>query len=161
MREENQLPQTTTPPSQTSPSQQEAQGTASRKWAWLAALAAVVLVGGLIALTVYLLSPDAPTARIRDVFIVLLALEGMLIGVALVVLLVQIAVLINLLQNEVRPILDSTTKTVNVLQGTVAFLSNHMVEPVIKLNETVAALSSVASALNLVRGRKRKSTKGE
>jgi hypothetical protein len=77
------------------------------------------------------------------------------------VLVVQIAVLINLLQNEVRPILDSTTRTVTVLQGTVEFLSKRVAEPVIKLNETVAALSSVAGALKLVRGRKRKPEKGE
>ena len=158
MRPEKQIPENTAPETAASP---ENQGQLSRKWVWIAVAVVVLLLAGLIALTVYLLSPNAPTTRIRDVVIVLLALEGMLIGLALVVLLVQIAVLINLLQNEVRPILDSTTKTVNVLQGTVAFLSNHMVEPVIKLNETVAALSSIAGALNLVRGRKRKSTKGE
>ena len=158
MESEKQSSETVTPEL---PSPVEAQPQSSRKWIWVVAVAVVVLIGGMIALAAYLLTPGAPTARIRDIFIVLLAVEGMLIGLALVVLLVQVAVLINLLQNEVRPILDSTTKTVNVLQGTVAFLSNHMVEPVIKLNETVAALNSVAGALNLVRGRKRKSTKGE
>jgi len=158
MQPEKQFSETPTPGSATT---EENQIQLNRKWIWGGVAVVVLLLAGLIALTVYLLSPGAPTTRIRDVVIVLLALEGMLIGLALVVLLIQIAVLINLLQNEVRPILDSTTKTVNVLQGTVAFLSNHMVEPVIKLNETVAALSSVAGALNLVRGRKRKSTKGE
>ncbi len=138
-----------------------AQPKASRKWVWFAVAAVVVLLGGTVALVVYLLSPNAPTTRIRDIFIVLLALEGMLIGLALVVLLVQLAVLINLFQKEVRPILDSTTETVNVLQGTAAFLSDRVVEPVIKLNETVAALSSIMGALNFVRGRKRNPTKGE
>ena len=158
MRPEKQISENAIPEAAAS---QENQGQLSRKWVWAAVAVVVLLLAGTIALTVYLLSPNAPTTRIRDVVIVLLALEGMLIGLALVVLLVQIAVLINLLQNEVRPILDSTTKTVNVLQGTVAFLSNHMEEPVIKLNETVAALNSVAGALKFVRGRKRKSTKGE
>ncbi len=133
----------------------------NRKWVWAAIAGVVVGVGLFVAALVYLLSPGAPTARIRDIFIILLALEGLLIGVALLVLVVQIAVLINLLQNEVRPILDSTTRTVTVLQGTVEFLSKRAAEPVIKLNETVAALSSVAGALNLVRGRKRKPKKGE
>jgi len=158
MQPEKQFSETPTPGSTTT---EENQIQLNRKWIWGGVAVVVLLLAGLIALTVYLLSPGAPTTRIRDVVIVLLALEGMLIGLALVVLLIQIAVLINLLQNEVRPILDSTTKTVNVLQGTVAFLSNHMVEPVIKLNETVAALNSVAGALKFVRGRKRKSTKGE
>ena len=133
----------------------------SRKWVWVAVAGGVVTLALFVVALVYLLSPGAPTARIRDIFIILLALEGLLIGVALLVLVVQIAVLINLLQNEVRPILDSTTQTVTVLQGTAEFLSKHVTEPVIKLNETVAALSSIAGALNLVRGRKRKPKKGE
>ncbi len=139
----------------------EAAPQSSRKWLWVAAGGGVVTLALFVAALVYLLSPGAPTARIRDIFIILLALEGLLIGVALLVLVVQIAVLINLLQNEVRPILESTTRTVTVLQGTVEFLSKRVAEPVIKLNETVAALSSVAGALNLVRGRKRKPQKGE
>jgi len=133
----------------------------SRKWIWAAAAGGAITLALFVAALVYLLSPGAPTSRIRDVFIILLALEGLLIGAALLVLVVQIAVLINLLQNEVRPILDSTTQTVTVLQGTAEFLSRHVTEPVIKLNETVAALSSVVGALNLVRGRKRKPKKGE
>ncbi|NPA92267.1 MAG: hypothetical protein GXO56_01130 [Chloroflexi bacterium] len=149
------------PQTDTATASQEAPLGSSRKWLIIAGLAGLIALGLLVAATVYLLNPNTPTARIRDVFIILLALEGMLIGLALLVLVVQIAILINLLQHEVRPILDSTARTVNVLQGTAAFVSNHLVEPVIKLNETVAALSSVASVLKLTRGRKRKNAKGE
>ena len=133
-----------------------------RKWLWLGGLAVVLLVGLLVAATVYLLSPSAPTARVRDVFIILLALEGMVIGVALLVLVLQLAVLINLLQHEVKPILNSTTNTVRVLEGTASFVSEHLTEPIIKLNETAAALSAVLGALSLVRGRPKKpKRKGE
>ena len=62
------------------------------------------------------------------------------IGVALVVLIVQLAILINLLQNEVRPILIATNETVNTLRGTSEFLSENVVEPVIKLNGYLAGL---------------------
>ncbi len=153
--------QTSQKPAPLSSPSGEAPPKPNRKWVWGAVAAAVILLAGTVALVIYLLSPNAPTTRIRDIFIVLLALEGMLIGLALVVLLVQLAVLINLFQKEIRPILDSTTETVNVLQGTAAFLSDRIVEPVIKLNETVAALSSIMGALNFVRGRKRNSKKGE
>ncbi len=122
-----------------------------------------VLVGGgvvvlalLIAFVVYLLSPGTPTDRIRDIFIIFMALEGLVIGVALLVLVVQLAVLINLIQHELRPILDSTTQTVQTLQGTATFLSEHVAEPVIKLNETVAALGAIVTALKFVRGRSKK-----
>ncbi len=133
----------------------------SRKWLIGAVLAGLLALAVLVVVTIYLLNPNTPTARIRDVFIILLALEGMLVGLALIVLVVQIAILINLLQHEVRPILDSTARTVNVLQGTATFISNRLAEPVIKLNETVAAVSSVAGVLKFARGRKRKNPKGE
>src|SRR5690349_24195742 len=53
---------------------------------------------------------------------------------SLVVLLIQLASLINLLQNEVRPIIQATNETVNALRGTAEFLGESVVEPVIKLN---------------------------
>jgi amino acid permease len=88
----------------------------------------------------YLLQPASPTDKIRDVFIIVVALESLIIGVALVVLIVQLASLINLLQNEVRPILKATTDTVNNLRGTAEFLGDNVVEPVIKLNGYLAGL---------------------
>jgi hypothetical protein len=78
--------------------------------------------------------------RIRDVFIIVVALESLLIGVAMIVLVVQLASLINLLQNEVRPILKATTDTVNNLRGTAEFLGENVVEPVIKMNSYLAGL---------------------
>jgi hypothetical protein len=91
----------------------------------------------------FLLQPTTPTDRIRDVFIIVVALESLVIGVALIILIVQLASLINLLQNEVRPILKSTSETVNTLRGTVEFLGENMVEPVIKLNGYLAGMSRV------------------
>ena len=59
-------------------------------------------------------------------------------GLHLVVMIIQLAALINLLQNEVKPILNSTNETVSTLKGTAKFLSDNMVEPVIKMNEYLA-----------------------
>ena len=98
----------------------------------------LVLLG--VAMIYFLLQPTTPTDKIRDVFIIIVALESLVIGVALVVLIVQLASLINLLQNEVRPILIATNETVNTLRGTSEFLSENVVEPVIKLNGYLAGL---------------------
>ena len=100
----------------------------------------IVLVAGIVAAVIGLLQPDAPTETIRDIFIIFMALESLLIGAALVVLIVQFASLINLLQNEVRPILDATNETVNHLRGTAEFLGENVVEPVIKLNSYLAGM---------------------
>ena len=94
---------------------------------------AVILVI-LLGVSIYLLlQPATPTDRIRDVFIIVVALESLVIGVAMIVLIMQLASLINLLQNEIRPILHATNETVNTLRGTAEFLVENFVEPVIKL----------------------------
>jgi len=114
-----------------------------RKQRWIMAgiiIAAIIVLAGIvvaiIALTKY---PDVAT-NVRDIFIIFMAFESLIIGAALVVLVIQIASLINLLQNEVKPILQSTSETVNTLRGTTEFLSENLVEPVIKLNSYLAGL---------------------
>ena len=104
----------------------------------------VVVLLALLGVAIYfLLQPGTPTDRIRDVFIIVVALESLVIGVALIVLIIQLASLINLLQNEVRPILTATSETVSTLRGTVEFLGENMVEPVIKLNGYLAGMNRV------------------
>lgn len=98
-----------------------------------------------------LLIDAAVTAQIRDIFIIFLAFESLVIGIALVVLVIQIASLINLLQNEVKPILEATNETVNTLRGTTAFLSENLVEPVIKMNSYLAGLQRVLELIGLKR----------
>lgn len=104
---------------------------------------------------VYLAQPSTDTARIRDIFIIFLALQSILIGVALVVLLIQLARLINLLQNEVKPILDSTNETVGHLRGTTIFLSEQLVEPLIKLNEYLAGFTQLMAVIGLLKKARR------
>jgi len=103
-------------------------------------IGAIILLATLGTAIFFLLQPATPTDKIRDVFIIVVALESLVIGVALVILILQLASLINLIQNEVRPILDATNETVNNLRGTAEFLGENVVEPVIKLNGYLAGL---------------------
>ena len=119
----------------------------------------VVLVLALIAWCVwFLLQSTTPTDRIRDVFIIFMALESLLLGLALIVLIIQLARLINLLQNEIKPILDSTNQTVSTLRGTTAFLSDNLVEPIVKMNEYFAGLQQALRVFGLARGKRRNSS---
>lgn len=111
----------------------------------------VVLAAILIFAVYFLLQPGTATERWRDVFIVMVALESLVVGVALVILLIQVASLINLLQNEVRPILTATSETVNNLRGTAEFLGESVVEPVIKLNSYLASLRRVLELFGRMR----------
>jgi hypothetical protein len=103
----------------------------------------------LIASIYFLLQPTTQTDKIRDVFIIIVAFESLVIGVALIVLVVQLASLINLLQNEVRPILNATNETVNNLRGTVEFLGENVVEPVVKLNGYLAGLRRMLELMGI------------
>lgn len=112
--------------------------------AWIIILVLVLLVA-LVAGGIFLLAraPDGTTAKVRDIFIIFMALESLVLGVGLIVLILQLATLINLLQNEIKPILDTTSETVNHLRGTTQFLSNNLVEPVLKMNEYLAGLKKL------------------
>jgi ABC-type dipeptide/oligopeptide/nickel transport system permease component len=116
----------------------------------LAAIAVGVVLVAALAVGVYaLLQPTTPTDRIRDVFIIAMSLETLVIGAALVVLLVQLSSLINLIQNEVKPILKATSETVNTLRGTADFLGESVVEPVIKLNSYLASIRRVLELMGI------------
>jgi len=116
---------------------------------WIVVVVVLVLAG-LAAGTIFLLRSDVgTTSHIRDIFIIFMALESFIVGLALIVLVVQLATLINLLQNEIKPILNSTNETVNTLRGTATFLSNNMAEPVIKLNESVAVIRKLMEFLKI------------
>ena len=144
--------QQTPPPPQLTPEQIAELREQERKQKTLVAsiIAGVVLILVLLGVAIYfLMQPTAPTDKIRDVFIIVVALESLVIGVALIVLIVQLASLINLLQNEVRPILNATNETVNTLRGTAEFLGENVVEPVIKLNGYLAGLKRMLELLGV------------
>src|SRR6266542_307588 len=110
----------------------------------------IIVLLALLGLAIFfLLQPTTPTDRIRDVFIIVVALESLVIGVALIVLIVQLASLINLLQNEVRPILNATNETVNTLRGTVEFLGEEVIETVMKLSGYLAGLTRMLELMGI------------
>jgi hypothetical protein len=147
----NPTPQPLPPPPPT-PEELRAIQEAERKQKTIIAsiIAGIVLILVLLGISIYfLLQPSAPTDKIRDIFIIVVALESLVIGVALIVLIVQLASLINLLQNEVRPILQATTDTVNNLRGTAEFLGENVVEPVVKLNGYLAGLKRMLELMGI------------
>ncbi len=145
------LPQQPTTPPPT-PEEFAAIREAERKQKTITAtvIAGIVVFLALLGVAIYfLLQPATPTDKIRDIFIIVVALESLVIGVALIVLVVQLASLINLLQNEVRPILHATNETVNTLRGTAEFLGENVVEPVIKLNGYLAGLTRMLELIGI------------
>ncbi len=135
--------------------------TPQQKRAVVITLLVLVLIVTVISLALYYLltaNPDK-TEQIRDVFIIILAVQSLMMGLVMVILILQLARLINLIQNEIRPILDSTSETVNHLRGTTMFLSENVVEPVIKMNEYLAGFTQFFATIGLVRRSSKKNKK--
>jgi nitrate reductase gamma subunit len=133
---------------------EEKEGSGSRKIVVILIVAAVVIVA-LIGVAVFFLlrMPAEDTARIRDIFIIFMALESLLLGIVLIILIVQLAKLTNLMQNEVKPILETTQETISTLRGTTEFMSDNLVQPVIKMNEYLAALGQLVAIVGISRRR--------
>ena len=129
-------------------SQTPVEGERSQVWIIVAGIVVLLLIIGVIIAIISMVNNPDETETIRDIVIIFMAVESLLIGLVLVVLITQLARLTAMLQNEVKPILDSTNETINTLRGTTTFLSDNLVEPVVKVNSFVAAFRR---AIDLVR----------
>lgn len=100
---------------------------------------------------VFLSRDEAQTRVARDIFLILLALEFMVVGVALTVLIVQLARLTLLVEMELRPMLENANETLDALRGTTLFLNETLVEPVLKLHGSLAGIQRVLEMLGIFR----------
>jgi hypothetical protein len=83
---------------------------------------------------------DVTLAAVRDIAIIVLALEFIVIGVVLVLLLWQVRSLAHLLEEELKPMLDSMRKTVGTVKGTTSLVSETIVTPAVKISGFAAGV---------------------
>ena len=76
----------------------------------------------------------------RDVAIIVLAFESLVVGALLIVLLFQVRSLVKLLQEEIKPLLESANETVNTMRGTTSFVSENVVSPVVRIHSVLAGV---------------------
>ncbi len=168
------MPQQGNTPEQLAPAQEVAdsaapEGSKGRSvffWPLVGVVAVVaVFVLGLVGAVLLAILADPDDAAnwvgiVRDIFIIVLAMEGMLVGVALVVLIIQLAALVNLLQNEIQPIVDNANETVTTVRGTAQFMSQNVVEPVVKMGVLLAGIGGVLREVLRLRRTVRKAGAG-
>lgn len=94
-------------------------------------------------------------ASVRDVAIVLLALESLVIGALLVILLIQLRRLARVLQEEIAPLLDSANETATRVKGTARLVSDSVVEPLVKMRSYSAGTREALQSLFAIRRRAR------
>ena len=105
----------------------------------------VLGIAVLILVIVLLLDHPAATETIRDLFIIVLALESLVIGTLLVILVYQLIVLVRMLRDDIKPMIDSTQETVNTAKGTATFVSQQVTRP------AIAALSYSSGIMRAIR----------
>ncbi|MEN8241302.1 MAG: hypothetical protein ABFS17_05235 [Chloroflexota bacterium] len=120
--------------------QEESQLSAGAKWG--IGIAAVVLLAGMVGTVYYLLLETSPTARIRDIFVIFLGFELLVIGFSAILLIIQSARLFNMFQNEIKPVLDDANEAISTIRGTAIFLSDTMAQPAIKISSFFTTIRS-------------------
>lgn len=90
-------------------------------------------------------------ANLRDVFIIVLAIEALLIGLGIFVLILQTGMMISILQNQVRPILEDTQATIMKVKSTTAFLAKYAVQPIISVNSYSAGFKKLFSLIGSIK----------
>ncbi len=83
----------------------------------------------------------APFVQIfRDLFLLLLLMESVLVIAAMAILLLQAAGFLVMLRSEVKPILDNARETTRLSKATAQFVNSNAVDPLIQLKSFLAGL---------------------
>ena len=120
----------------------------------IAILAILFLIGMTIGIILLAKSNAQVTGQVRDIFIIILAMESFLIGAALIVLVIQLALLLNLIQNEIKPILFSTKETIRTVKGTSQFISDKAVKPIVSIAGLLAGGRKLFEIIGFIRKEK-------
>ncbi len=86
-------------------------------------------------------------ADLRDIAIILLAIESIIIGVILLLLLWQVRLLVLLLRDEIRPILKDTQETTRTVQVTTRFVGSRVTKPIVQTASMMAGIRQAVRAL--------------
>ena len=110
-------------------------GAETGKWKWWALLAILIL--GLIVVGItfglYQLggADQAPLERLRDIVIIFLGFQLMLVTIILAGIAAGLVYLILVLKDQVIPLLTELTETAKRLRGTTEFMTEEAVKPII------------------------------
>jgi hypothetical protein len=85
--------------------------------------------------------------EVRDIMIILLAVESLVIGGVTLFLLYQMIMLLTLIREELIPLIQSAQDTVNSARGTTVYVSRKIIVPSAKAATTVARLQTMARVL--------------
>ena len=107
----------------------------------LPAIIGITLVLMFVTITVLLVmlvrNPEL-TQLIRDIMIIALAIEGLFIGIAIILAIFQITKFIRLLQDEIKPILEQANETLSTVRSTAGMVNENLTGPIMKIAGTLS-----------------------
>lgn len=113
-----------------------------------------ILILFAVALAVALIDAEswAPLIRIfRDVFLLILLMEFMLIVTAFAILMLQAAGFLIMLKTEVQPILNNARETTRLSRATAQFINSNAVDPLIQIKSFLSGLLAFLRELIRIR----------
>ncbi len=109
---------------------------------------AVVVIGLALLGAGYFLywRPDM-TIFLRDIAVIILAFETLLVIFFLGVMTVLLIYVILTLEREIKPVLDAISETIYTVRGTTTFVSDTVVSPIIEVASIVGAVKGAVQAI--------------
>ena len=117
----------------------------------IVSLAFVVIVALLVVAGFFLYARPQATTFLRDVAVIILAFETLVVIFFLGVMTVLLIYVILTLEREIKPMLKATSETVYTVRGTTTFVSDTVVSPIMKAASIVGAVKGAAQALTGLR----------
>ncbi len=123
----------------------------AERWKWWALLA-ILLIGIVIVAVCYGLyqlggADQAPLERLRDIAVIFLVFQLLLVTVILAGIAAGLVFLILVLKDQVIPLLQELTETVKRLRGTTEFVTEEAVRPIITTAGQIAKMRAMARAV--------------
>ncbi len=87
------------------------------------------------------------SATVRDIAIILVALEILIMNGLLVVLIWQVWRLVKMIQAEVRPVIRDGQETVGTVKGSAEFVSTSIISPLISTSSRLAGIVRSAQVI--------------
>ncbi len=106
------------------------------------AVVVILIIAGFV-----LMINGGVTGVVRDILIIFLALESLILVGLMVVLVIQMTMLVRMMRDEVRPLIASAQETVNSARGTTQFVSRKIVTPTAEAAANVAQVKRMFQVL--------------
>ena len=114
-------------------------------------LVVVLVVVALCGSLYLLLTVENLAANVRDLLIIVLAFESIVIATAMIFMVWQLYQLIMLLRNEIVPLIHTTKDTVEQVKHTTTFIGQSVASPVVSASGFLAGTKAM---LDTLRGKK-------